>query len=66
LLPPPASPDWDREVIIIAKRGAGAKYVQDGSMMRDKIRRLLDKMSWAELKKSDKYIPPRNDPWRHL
>jgi hypothetical protein len=41
LLPPPASPDWDREVIIIAKRGAGAKYVQDGSMMRDKIRRLL-------------------------
>jgi hypothetical protein len=34
--------------------------------MRDRIRRLLDKMSWAELKKSDKYIPPRNDPWRHL
>ena len=66
LLPPPASPDWDREVIIIAKRGAGAKYVQDGSMMRDKIRRLLDKMSWAELKKSDKYIPSRNDPWRQL
>jgi hypothetical protein len=66
LLSPPASPDWDREVIIIAKRGAGVKYVQDGSMMRDKIRRLLDKVSWAELKKSDKYIPPRNDPWRHL
>jgi hypothetical protein len=66
LLPPPAAPDWDREVIIIAKRGAGAKYVQDSSMMRDRIRRLLDKMSWAELKKSDKYIPPRNDPWRHL
>jgi hypothetical protein len=66
LLPPPPTFEWDREVIVIAKRGAGAKYVQDGSMMRDHIRRLLDKMSWAELKTSGKCIPPRNDPWRHL
>jgi hypothetical protein len=35
LLPPPAAPDLDREMIIIAKRGAGVKYVQDGSMMRE-------------------------------
>jgi hypothetical protein len=66
LLPLPPLPDWDREVIVIAKRGAGAKYVQDGSTMREHIRRLLDKMSWAELKKSGKYIPPRNYPWCHL
>jgi hypothetical protein len=66
LLPPLPSFEWDREVIVIAKRGAGAKYVQDGSMMREHIRRLLDKMSWAVLKTSGKYIPPRNDPWRHL
>jgi len=63
---PPASLDWDREVIAIAKRSAGAKYFQDGSMMRERIRRLLDKMGWTELKKSDKYNPPRNEPWRHL
>jgi hypothetical protein len=71
LLPqPPSFADWsfewDREVTVIAKRGAGAKYVQDGSMMHGHIRRLLEKMSWAELKTSGKYIPPRNDPWRHL
>jgi hypothetical protein len=66
LLPFPRPLDWDREVAIIAKRGAGANYIQDGGMMRDKIKRLLHQMSWAELKKSDKYIAPELNPWRHL
>lgn len=78
LLPPPPPPDlgsfeggwgnWvdSREVVIVAKRGAGAKHIQDGRSMRDKIKRLLDQMSWAELKKSGKYIPPEDDACAHL
>jgi hypothetical protein len=77
--PRPPPPDWDsfhgvgwghwvdsREVMIVAKRRAGAKYVQDGRSINVKIKRLIDTMSWPELKKSGKYIPAEDDVCAHL
>ena len=55
-----------REVLVVAKRGINASYVQDGSQLNEKIRSLLSKMTWQEIKDSGRYLPPEDDPCAHL
>jgi hypothetical protein len=54
-----------REILVVAKRGKDASYVQDGSDLDEDIKSLLSSMSWAEIKEK-KYIPPYDDPCAHL
>jgi hypothetical protein len=63
-------PDHDvdsREVLIVAKRGAGAKYIQDGRV-GPAINQLLQhyRRSRIELKKSRNYIPPKRTACAYL
>ena len=51
-----------KEVMIVAKRHEGAKYVQDESSLSDRLRGLLEKTSWEELGKSDLYHFLECDP----
>jgi len=44
--------------MIVARRGASAKYAQGGSLLDD---RLMDEMNWAEHKESRKHHPPEID-----
>jgi len=54
-----------REVLVVAKRGRNASYVQDGSALHEDIKDLMSTMSWLEIKEK-KYIPPYDHPCAHL
>jgi hypothetical protein len=54
-----------REVLVVAKRGRNASYMQDGSALHKGIKDLVSTMSWLEIKEK-KYIPPYDDPCAHL
>ncbi|CAM6123061.1 unnamed protein product [Calypogeia fissa] len=55
-----------REVLLVAKRGTDADYVQDGKAVNERIKALWDKMSWQEIKESGRHIDPGDDPCAHL
>jgi hypothetical protein len=44
--------------MVVAKRGVGANFVQGGTLMDHRMKRLLNDMTWAMLKESKKFIPP--------
>lgn len=56
----------DREVMIVARRGLSANYVQDGSHLNKDIAWLMEQMKWQELKDSNKYLDGERDPAAHL
>jgi hypothetical protein len=47
-----------REVLVVAKRGKDAPYVQDGSFMNDSLKGLLEKMKWQEIRNRKYYNAP--------
>jgi len=47
-----------REVLIVAKQGVGASYVQDGRQLDQNLKSLLNRMSWEELLCDDRYVDP--------
>jgi hypothetical protein len=55
-----------REVLVVAKRGKDASYVQDGSELAMPIRNLLRRMTWQEIKEEGLYLPGEEDPCAHL
>ncbi|CAM6112216.1 unnamed protein product [Calypogeia fissa] len=55
-----------REVLLVAKRGTDADYVQDGKAVNEGIKALWDKMSWQEIKESGRHVHPEDDPCSHL
>jgi hypothetical protein len=57
--------DVAREVLVVAKRGRNASYLQNGSALHKDIKDLVSTMSWLEIKEK-KYTPPYDDPCAHL
>lgn len=55
-----------REVLVVAKRGKDAVYVQDGSKLKEKLRELFLKMTWLEVKDSGIWQPNEENPCSHL
>ena len=55
-----------REVLVVARRGKHASYVQDGSKLQPEIQKLFAKMSWQEVKNSRFYVDTESDPVAHL
>ncbi|CAM6108063.1 unnamed protein product [Calypogeia fissa] len=55
-----------REVLLVAKRGTDADYVQDGKAVNERIKALWDKMSWQEIKEGGRYLHPEDNPCSHL
>ena len=51
-----------REVLVVAKRGVGASYVQDGRQLHKDIKSLLNRMSWEEILSDGRYRDPEDDP----
>ncbi|KAN0090647.1 hypothetical protein V8E51_019226 [Hyaloscypha variabilis] len=51
-----------REVLVVAKRGVGASYIQDGSDLHQKIKILLSKMNWQEILADGRYLDPEDRP----
>lgn len=54
------------EVMVYARRGVGAAYVQDGRHLNEDLRELLGRMTWEELKVSDRLLDGESDPSSHL
>lgn len=55
-----------REVLVVAKRGVGASYVQDGRQLHEDIKSLLNRMSWEEILADKRYLDPEDEPERFL
>jgi len=55
-----------REVMVVAKRGVGASYIQDGRQLDKDIKNLLDRISWEEILADGRYLDPEDDPVRFL
>ncbi|KAH8662914.1 hypothetical protein BGZ60DRAFT_412264 [Tricladium varicosporioides] len=55
-----------REVMVVAKRGKGVSYIEDGMELDKDIEQTFQEMKWAEIKKSRRYVPPEDDPCAHL
>jgi len=44
--------------MIVAKRGASVKYAQGGNLLDDRMKELMNEMSWVGHKESRKHDPP--------
>ncbi|KAE9365695.1 hypothetical protein N431DRAFT_562452 [Stipitochalara longipes BDJ] len=51
-----------REVLVIAKRGTGASYIQDGSELHEDIKNILSRMTWEEILADGRYRDPEQNP----
>lgn len=51
-----------REVLVVAKRGVSASYVQDGKQLHDLLKGLLNRMNWEEVLSDNRYVDPEDDP----
>ncbi|KAH6678141.1 hypothetical protein B0J14DRAFT_582033 [Halenospora varia] len=56
----------EREVMVVAKRGKGVSYVEDGMELNKDIEQTFQEMKWPEIRESRFYIAPENDPCAHL
>jgi hypothetical protein len=55
-----------REALVVVRRGAGASYIEDGNGLHAEIKSLLEHTTWLELRESDRYVDPEDDPCAHL
>ena len=53
--PPPTDGVDEEEILVIAKRGRGAAYAQDGGQLCLEIRDLFHRLSWPEIKAAGLY-----------
>jgi hypothetical protein len=51
-----------REVLVVAKRGVGASYIQNGNDLHQKIKILLSRMTWQEILADGRYLDPEDRP----
>lgn len=51
-----------REVLVVAKRGARASYIQDGSQLDKDIKNLLSRMTWDEVLADGRYYDHETNP----
>ncbi|KAI9703260.1 MAG: hypothetical protein M1836_007826 [Candelina mexicana] len=61
-----SSPNIEREVLVVARRGRNAVYVQDGSMLDPPIQNLLRQMTWQEIKQKGLLLEAEEGPCDHL
>lgn len=56
----------NREVLLVAKRGVGASYVQNGKQLHKDIKSLLDRMNWGDILADNRYLDPEDNPENFL
>ncbi|MCJ1403337.1 Polynucleotide 5'-hydroxyl-kinase grc3 [Xylographa trunciseda] len=56
----------EKEVMVVARRGTGARYVQDGTGLSSGLKKILGELSWAEIEEKELWVDTETDPCKPL